>query len=161
MKKLIVTLLVVVAAMAAPYSAKAIEDPFQKGTLLFGLQAGYYPYFGGNVYGDCVIVDSWWKGHFTVGAQIGTMGYNGYKHAYLSVAPRVTYGLNITDRFEVHVGTLLGLGTYFGHDYKSLHLCYGGLTGLRFFLTDALALSAEVNYTGFNPWFNAGLAFKF
>ena len=85
MKKLIVTLLVVVAAMAAPYSAKAIEDPFQKGTLLFGLQAGYYPYFGGNVYGDCVIVDSWWKGHFTVGAQIGVMGYNGYKHAYLSL----------------------------------------------------------------------------
>ena len=149
MKKLIVTLLVVVAAMAAPYSAKAIEDPFQKGTLLFGLQAGYYPYF------------SWWKGHFTVGAQIGVMGYNGYKHAYLSVAPRVTYGLNITDRFEVHVGTLLGLGTYFQHDYTSLHLCYGGLTGIRFFLTDALALSAEVNYTGFNPWFNAGLAFKF
>lgn len=161
MKKLIVTLLVVVAAMAAPYSAKAIEDPFEKGTLIFGVQGGYYPYWGGTVYGDCVLVDSWWKGHFTVGAQVGLMGYNGFNHAFLSVAPRVTYGLNITDRFEVHAGTLVGLGTYFYHGGKDLHLCYGGLTGLRFFFTENLALSAEFNYSGYNPYLNVGLAFKF
>jgi len=162
MKKLFATLLVLAAAMAiTPYSAKAIEDPFEKGTLIFGAQAGYYPYFGGTVYGDCVLVDSWWKGHFTAGAQIGLMGYNGFKHSYLSVTPRATYGLNITDKFEVHAGVLFGLGAYLAHGAKDLYFCYGGLTGLRLFFTESLALSAEVNYTGFNPYFNVGLAFKF
>ena len=161
MKKLIVTLLVVAAALAAPYSAKAIEDPFPKGTLIYGLQAGYLPYFGATMYGDCVLVDSWWKGHFTVGAQLGYMGYNGFRHNFLSVTPRATYGLNITEKFEVHAGALLGLGAYIAHQNTDLHFCYGGLAGIRLFFTEALALSAEVNYTGFNPYFNVGLALKF
>ncbi len=161
MKKLIVTMLVVAAAMAVPYSAKAIEDPFEKGTLIYGLQAGYFPYFGGTMYGDYVLVDSWWKGHFTVGAQLGYMAYNSFHHNFLSVAPRVTYGLNITEKFEVHAGVLLGLGANISHGDTHLGLSYGGVTGLRLFFTDALALSAEFNYTGYSPYFNVGLAFKF
>ena len=158
MKKLFVTLLVVVAAMVAPNSAKAIEDPFQKGTLIFGVQGGYYPGFGGSVYGDCVLVDSWWKGHFTVGAQIGFMHFY---HNYLNVSPRVTYGLNITDKFEVHAGALAGLGTYFYDGGTSLGVCYGEITGLRLFFTENIALSAEVNWSNYGTWLNAGLAFKF
>lgn len=166
MKRLIVTFLVVAAAVAAPYSAKAIEGPFPKGTLIYGLQAGLYPGIGGSLYGDCVIVDSWWKGHFTVGAQLGFRHWShsgdmGWVYNDLAVVPRATYGLNITRNFEVHAGALLGLGVRFYDKESHLGLCYGGLTGLRYFLSEGFALSAEFNYSGFGPWLNAGVALKF
>ena len=164
MKKLFVTLLIAAVSMAASFQAKAIEDPFEKGTLIFGAQFGALPGIGGNLYGDCVLVDSWWKGHFTVGAQLGFRHWNyssSYSYNDLAVMPRVTYGLNITNKFEVHVGTLLGLGArWYGGD-PHLGLAYGGLAGLRLFFTEAIALSVEANYSGYGPYLNAGLAFKF
>ena len=168
MKKLFVTLLVMVAAMTAPYTAKAIEDPFPTGTMIVGAQAGFYPGIGGSLYGDYVLVDSWWKGHFTVGAQLGFRhwNYGGEFHwVYndIALAPRATYGLNITDIFEVHVGALAGLGMRFygGGSDSALDLCYGPIAGIRLFFAENVALSAEFNYSNFGTYANAGLAFRF
>ena len=172
MKKLFVTLLVVVAAMVAPNSAKAIEDPFQKGTLIFGVQGGYYPGFGGSVYGDCVLVDSWWKGHFAVGAHLGFRHWGTHYNDF-ALAPRASYGLNITDKFEAHVAVVAGLGfesypyvDYIGGDYVTktkfaVGLCYGTLVGARYFFSDSFGVSAEVGYIGYAPYTNVGVCFKF
>ena len=164
MKKLFVTLLIAAVTMVASFQAKAIEDPFEKGTLIFGAQVGALPGIGGNVYGDCVLVDSWWKGHFTVGAQIGFRHWNVsdyYTYNDLGVMARATYGLNITQKFEVHAGTLVGLGSRWYDHNPHLGLAYGGLVGLRLFFTESVALSVEANYSGYGPYLNAGLAFKF
>lgn len=160
MKKLFVTLLIAAVSMVASFQAKAIEDPFQKGTLIFGAQFGALPGIGGTLYGDCVLVDSWWKGHFTVGGQIGYRYWSAYSYHDLGVMARATYGLNITQKFEVHAGTLIGLGDHFYNHSSVLGLAYGGLVGLRLFFSESVALSVEANYSGYGPYLNAGLAFK-
>ena len=71
MKKLIATMLVAMVALIGSYQAKAIEDPFQKGTFLAGAHFAALPGIGTTAYGEYVLVDSWWKGHFTVGGQFG------------------------------------------------------------------------------------------
>lgn len=172
MKKFIAILAVAVVAMSAAFSAKAIEDPWAKGTMVAGAQVGFVPGVGGSAYFDYVMVDSWWKGHFTVGGEIlyrhWGRTYEGYSYSYndFGFAPRATYGLNITDKFEVHAGALAGLGVSTwgwsdSHKASSLGFCYGGLAGIRFFFTDNLALSAEVQYSGYGQYANVGIAYKF
>ncbi|MBQ6298810.1 MAG: hypothetical protein IKH24_03510 [Bacteroidales bacterium] len=167
MKKLFATLFVMAAVMmVVPNTAKAIEDPFRNGTLLLGAQAGIYPGIGGTLYGDYVVVDSWWKGHFTVGAQAGFRYWNyggEYHYIYndLAITPRATYGLRITNIFEVHAGVVAGLGVRFYDAHSQLGFCYGPIAGIRLFLSESVAFSAEFNYSNFGTWANAGLAFKF
>ena len=71
--------------------------------------------------------------------------------------------MNITDRFEVHAGALLGLGFYKteGMAHPEYGFAWGGLMGLRFFFTENLAGSFEMQYTGYSPILNLGVAFKF
>ena len=173
MKKFIAILAVAAACMVAANSAKAIEDQWSKGTMVAGAMFGYYPGIGGSLTGDYVLVDSWWKGHFTVGAQINFRVWRWSDYVTyndLGVAPRATYGLNITDKFEVHAGVMAGLGVHFykyadgwTDDSPSRHLglCYGGLAGIRFFFTENFGLQAEVNYSGYGPYANVGIAYKF
>ena len=71
MKRVFATVLVALVALISSFEAKAIKDPYQKSTMLAGVHFGILPGFGSTVYGDYVLVDSWWKGHFTVGGQIG------------------------------------------------------------------------------------------
>lgn len=173
MKKIVAILAVAVLAMSAAFSAKAIEDPWVKGTKVAGVQVGFLPGIGGSAYFDYVLVDSWWKGHFTVGGEIlyrhWSTGYSDYVYNYndFGFAPRATYGLNITNQFEVHAGVLAGIGvSTWGwsdehHKESSFGLCYGGLAGIRYFFTDSFALSAEVQYSGYGQYANVGVAFKF
>ena len=171
MKKIIAILAVAAACMVAANSAKAIEDQWSKGTMVAGAMFGYYPGIGGSITGDYVLIDSWWKGHFTVGGEFlyrhwGSVvsSYN-YSYNDFGFTPRATYGLNLSDKFEVHAGVLAGLGLstwgWDGNHARSLGFLYGGLAGLRFFFTDSLALSAEVQYSGYGPYANVGVAFKF
>ena len=167
MKKIIAALALATACLFAAQKASAIEDPNPKGTIVAGAQVGILP-LGANVFCDYVLVDSWWKGHFTVGgmAGISSIASHGYGYTYFDLCPRATYGLNITDKFEVHVGALTGLEfntfTYSdGTKDSSLHLCIGGITGCRYFFTEKLAASAEINYAGAFPVINAGIALKF
>lgn len=173
MKKVIAILAVALVGMSAAFSAKAIEDPWVKGTKVAGVQIGFLPGIGGSAYFDYVLVDSWWKGHFTVGGEIlyrhWSTSYSDYVYSYndFGFAPRATYGLNITDKFEVHAGTMIGLGlSTWGwsdehHKESSVGPCIGGIAGLRYFFTDKLALSAELQASGYGQYANVGIAFKF
>jgi len=167
MKKIIAILAVAIIGLSSAFSAKAIEDQWSKGTMVVGGMAGFYPGIGGALTGDYVLVDSWWMGHFTVGAQINFRHWNVapgyYSYNDLAVAPRATYGLNISDKFEVHAGVMAGLGVRFWSDGTGTYpgLCYGGLAGARFFFTENFGAVAELNYSGYGPYLNAGVAYKF
>ena len=177
MKRVLLLSAVAFLMLATSFKAQAIEDPNPKGTLVLGAQAGFLPGIGASLFGDYVLVDSWWKGHFTVGGELlyrhygrAVAGYD-YRYTYndFAVAARATYGLNITPKFEVHVGVLTGVGfSRWGWRYEGEHahesyvgFCYGGLTGVRYFFTESFGVTAEVQYTGYGTYTNAGVVFKF
>lgn len=172
--------------------AFAIEDPNPKGSLSVGLIAGprtsgclelYIDDFelgskGGFMLGiepmltaDYVLVDSWWKGHFTVGAmlggyKLGTMG-GGEKryHSAFVIAPRVMYGLNLSKKFEVHAGFIASLAfrscSVHLEDDEGLDFMPGPVTGVSFKLTDKLALTADLNLCAYTPLASVGVSFQF
>lgn len=176
-----------VAAVAAmlcfgAQNASAIEAPNHEGDFNLNAFVGFWPGVGANVSGDYVLVNSWWQGHFTIGAYIGfnstTDSYThwDYKYSNISIMPRATYGLNITDKFEVHAGAMTGpcyrLWTVkYDKEYKAIGskdyddhevtLDWGGIAGCRYFLTDNFALSAELNYSAYMSWINLGVSLKF
>lgn len=172
MKKVFMLAMVAFMTLAMSQKALAIEDPNPKGTFVLGARAGYYPGFGANVVGDYTLVDSWWKGHFTVGGYAGfnsrTYGDESYHWTYanFAVMPRVTYGLNITKEFEVHAGVMAGMclthwpSDYYG-DNNELHFIHGELAGVRYMFTEKFGVEAELIYTGYMSYFNAGVTFKF
>ena len=171
MKRLFATILVVLVAFIAASEARAVEDPFKKGSFLAGVQAGILPGFGSTVFGDYVLADLG-KGHFTVGGQIGISrrvpgsyaiigSKTDSKLNMLSLTARVTYGLNLTPKIELHGGALIGAG-FIPQGYKfTPGLAWGGILGLRWFFTDNLALSFEPQYANYSPYLNLGLAFRF
>lgn len=152
--------------LVVSFQAQAIEDPNPKGTKVLGIHAGYYPGFGANATFDYTLVDSWWKGHFTVGAYAGfnSRSYSGFDYRYsnFAVMPRVTYGLNITKEFEVHAGVMAGVAcqTWSGADKVYTHFSHGEIVGARYMFTPKMGAEVEMNYTGYMSWFNVGLTFK-
>lgn len=180
MKKVLLLSVVAFLMLATSFKAQAIEDPNPKGTFVLGAQVGFLPGVGASLFGDYVLVDSWWKGHFTVGGELlyrhyGRWNYvlNGDKYRYsyndFAIAGRATYGLNITPKFEVHAGVLTGVGfSRWGWNYEGQHshdsyvgFCWGGLAGVRYFFTEGFGVTAEVQYTGYGPYTNVGVVFKF
>ena len=175
MKKVLLLSAVAFLMLATSFKAQAIENPYPTGTIIGSAHVGFVPGIGANISGDYVLVDSWWMGHFTVG---GYAGYNHrrslleYEYTYSNVAvlPRATYGLNITDDFEVHAGVLAGLGyrTYTYTDANNkLHqgsqpvFEFGGIAGARYRLAGNLYADAELNYTATMSYINLGLSFVF
>ena len=171
MKRRIVTMLVALVAFLAATEVRAVEDPFKKGSFLAGIQGGILPGFGSTVYGDYVLADLG-KGHFTVGGQIGInrrvpdswaifSSKTNTKLNMFSLTARATYGLNLTPKFELHGGALIGVG-FIPQGYKfTPGLAWGGLLGLRWFFTDNLALSFEPQYSNYSTCLNLGLTFRF
>lgn len=177
----------IVAAMAAVLTlgastASAIEAPNHEGTFNLNAHIGFVPGIGANVSGDYVLVNSWWKGHFTVGGIVGFNRdkdkFNGFGYKYeqiysnLSIMARATYGLNITDKFEVHAGAASGpcfrSWKYEWHGYdaskdddKDVVFDGAGIAGCRYFVTDNLALSAELIGGLHMSYLNLGVSFKF
>ncbi len=188
MKKLITLTLVAAALMLASTPAKALGEPYPKGTFIAGGYFGVLPGIGAAITGDYAVMTIW-KGHLTGGLMATwnrqpyydfdldldldnfSMGVNTkkYFHHKFCIAPRVAYGLNITDAFEVHAGLMLGLGIV-PHDHMAF--CVGDFLGLRYFFTDNLAASFElaplyaVKYHDawlqpFSTFVNFGVNFKF
>lgn len=164
-------MLVMVAFMtlAMSQTAQAIEDPNPKGTVVIGIRgnfdlgANYYG-FGSNVVVDYTLVDSWWKGHFTVG---GFVGSNFYSHiTHVAFMPRATYGLNITKDFEAHVGVMSGFGwrhwsrEYYGDISNDMYFTHGEVVGCRYMFTPNIGVEAEVGYVYTMGYLNAGLTIK-
>ena len=185
MKKILTVALVAVLALGVNFKAQAIENPYETGTFTLAANLGVAPGFGGNIMGDYVLVNEWWKGHFTVGGYIGFSNYkynkstvNDYKvwDAFnnLCFMPRATYGLNITNEFEVHAGVMTGIvyrswsgrdsegNKYKDSDNNEFHYDpFAFIAGCRYFFTDHLAANAEFNYSGYMPYLNVGLAYRF
>ena len=158
-----------IAAMAmASYSASAeLEPQWSKGTMMVNAAIGVQP-FGGTVSLDYVLVDEWWKGHFTVGGEFDFSVP--YKHeTAIGITPRATYGLNITPEFEVHVTAETGFGIrswkYWNgeRDVKTTDsfILWGGFAGCRYFFTENLAVLAEIGGENWFPALRAGITYKF
>ena len=157
MKKLFATLLVITLAMTASIPAKAIEDPYQKGTVIAGAYFGVWPGIGASITADYTITNLW-KGHLTGGimATWNRQVYRDYDYDLLTgdyiitrtpmqkicIAPRATYGLNITKQFEVHAGVALGVGIPIKDSPVAFVLT--DLLGLRYFFTDNFGVSFEL-----------------
>ena len=160
---------VMIAAMAmVSYSASAeLEPQWSKGTMMVNAAIGVQP-FGVTASVDYVLVDEWWKGHFTVGGEFDFSVP--YKHeTAIGVTPRATYGLNITPEFEVHVTAETGFGfrtwQYWNgeRDVKDTDtfILWGGFAGCRYFFTDNLAVLAEIGGENWFPALRAGITYKF
>ena len=160
---------VMIAALAmVSYSASAeLEPQWSKGTIITNAGVGVSP-FGVTASVDYVLVDEWWKGHFTVGGEFDFSVP--YKHeTAIGFTPRATYGLNITPEFEVHATVATGLGM---HSWKywdgekdvkksDLFIMWEDFVGCRYFFMDNMAVYAEVGYAGWFPALRAGISFKF
>ena len=162
MKKIGKILAIAALAMVS-YSASADLAPqWSKGTMIANANLGVQP-FGGSVSLDYVLVDEWWKGHFTVGGEIDFRSENHW--TAFGATPRATYGLNITDQFEVHaaVGVGFGLANYKYNDVKGddNFIMWNEFVGCRFFFTDNIAVMAEAGYSNWFPELRAGISFKF
>ena len=160
---------VMIAAMAmVSYSASAeLEPQWSKGTAMINAGIGVQP-FGGTVSLDYVLVDEWWKGHFTGGGEFDFSVP--YKHeTAIGITPRATYGLNITPEFEVHVTAQTGFGVrswkYWDgeKDVKTSDsfILWGGFAGCRYFFMDNLAAYAEIGGENWFPALRAGITYMF
>ena len=164
-------ILMVAALAMVSYSASAeLEPQWSKGTAMVNAGVGVSP-FGGTVSVDYVLVDEWWKGHFTVGGEIDFGKPYSYNAAF-GFTPRATYGLNITPEFEVHITAQLGFGmrTYSYYDAEKdknvtksdSFLFAEDFIGCRYFFMENLAAFAEIGYGGFYfPDLRAGITFMF
>lgn len=196
MKRTIILLVATIAGILYAAPAFAIEDPDPKGTIIAGLQFGPrtggcveiyvdvddylnvdYGTHGGFLLGiepmltaDYVLVDSWWKGHFTVGAmlgayRIGTLGKGDKRHhSAVTIIPRAMYGLNLSKRWEVHAG--IGLGAAFRSCSAHVDGDYGpaftfcSVTGARFNLSEKFSITADLNLSGYTPLVGLGVSLK-
>ena len=174
----------IAAMFAMSFNALAIENPYPKGTFIGSAHFGFYPGIGANIAGDYVIEDSWWEGHFTLGGYIG-FNTRHYEYVYLdegyydrwtnfAIMPRATYGINISQKFEAHIGLMLGYCYsanywewknveyhYNGDDsWKHHGFEYGAVLGCRYQFTNSFAGDFELNYTPHMSYINIGVAFK-
>ena len=106
-----------------------------------------------------MLVDSWWKGHFTIGGQVGFEANKYWKT--LSAAPRVTYGLNLSEKFEVHIGFAAGYYHDFGTYYRYRGFYSNEFVGMHFSFSDSMAFTAQVGYAAYSPTVTAGISFRF
>ena len=185
MKKVFLLAMVAFMTFAMSQEAQAIEDPNPQGTVVIGARAGLFYGYGANFVADYTLVDYWWKGHFTVGAYAG---FNWNPNPYIehtdarygfwnwALMPRATYGLNITDDFEVHLGVMAGFcfqrwPSQYVQEPNRFLFTHGELAGVRYMFTDNFGVEAEVIYSsnfgvhGYDPYgmsyFNVGVTYKF
>ena len=169
MKRVFMLVMVALLTLGVSQKAQAIEDPNTKGTLVLGARLNMEPgyrYFGvgANLVGDYTLINHWWLGHFTVGGYIGS---NFYSHtSHFTFMPRATYGLNITDDFEVHVAAMAGLGVrhlspeYYPTGYRPVYFSHGEVAGCRYYFTPNIGVEAEVGYVYSMGYFNVGLSIR-
>ena len=183
MKKIYVVVMVAIMTLGMGFKAQAIENPWREGTIVANAHVGFFPGIGGSVSADYVLINSWWKGHFTVGGYVNGVTYSNGTSYYgvntrfhrnsFSVLPRATYGLNITKDFEVHAGVMTGIcfiNSYYTNNVVNEHFNvdrtygfeYGTFVGCRYFFTPNFGVSAEACYSSYYvPYLNAGITFKF
>ena len=193
MKKLLSIAAAGLLLLSASFQASAIEGPDPVGSVTANAMLGLTPGVGANASLDYVLINKWWMGHFTVGAYAGFHGVkdtksasaggvtvsNSTKNFYFTIMPRATYGLNITDSFEVHAGTMLGVNLNYSKKTDKVSsevvdvstkpekdrdlgagFAYSEVFGCRYFLSDNFGLTAEVGY-GSVSYLNVGFSYRF
>ncbi|MBO7049887.1 MAG: hypothetical protein J6W42_04660 [Bacteroidaceae bacterium] len=164
MKRFGKILMIAALAMASYSSHAELAPQWSKGTMMANAELGVSPGFGGAVSLDYVLFDDWWKGHFTVGGEIDFS--RPYKHeSAFGLTPRATYGLNITEEFEVHATAELGMG-FWKYNYDGVHnddtfILHSEMVGCRYFFTDGIAVMAETGYANWFPELRVGVTFMF
>lgn len=157
--------LTIAAIAMVSYSASAELAPqWSKGTMLANIEVGIQP-VGAAASFDYVLVDEWWKGHFTIGGEFDFSSYPSIDEVAFGIAPRVTYGLNITEEFEVHAAVGVGFVKW-NSKYNDIKTSgsttlYNEFIGCRYFFADNIAGIAEVGYSNWSPEARIGLSFKF
>jgi len=182
-KGLVVAVVAAMMCMGAQ-NASAIEAPNHEGDISLNVMGGFISEYSGgigaSVSGDYVLVNSWWKGHFTVGGFLelnqskDELEYSAadLKYTNFAIMARATYGLNIIDKFEVHAGLMSGPVFHswkYDNDDKELQddddkeVTFGtaGVAGCRYFLSDSFALTAELIGGTHLTYVNVGVSFKF
>ena len=155
-----------IAALATvSYSASAELAPqWTKGTAMVNAEFGIAPGYGAAISLDYVLFDNWWKGHFSVGGEVDFAKPYKYDTTF-GLSPRATYGLNITDQFEVHAMAQMGFGFRKYNDgvYADDHtyILHSEMVGCRFFFTENFAVIAETGYSNWLPELRAGITYKF
>lgn len=161
MKKIVAIVSLMTLCLTASFKAAAIEAPKPVGTKTVGIMAGIDPFYrntgiGGLAYFDYTLAN-WGIGHFTVGGQFGFEGFPKAKMNAFSVAPRATYGINITDKFEAHVGLSMGYYNF----AKVSGFYHGEFIGMNYNFTPSFSLTAQLGYSAFAPALCVGVAFQF
>lgn len=161
MKKIIAIVSLMTLCLTASFKAAAIEAPKPVGTKTVGIMAGIDPFYrytgiGGLAYFDYVLAN-WGIGHFTVGGQFGYEAFPNDKLNAFSVAPRATYGINFTDKFEAHAGVSMGYYNLSG--FSGFY--HGEFIGINYNFTPSFSLAAQLGYTAFSPALSVGVAFQF
>lgn len=169
--KRIVKIMAVAALVLVSYTAKAELAPqWSKGTMIANANIGIGDNadFGTTVSLDYVLVDEWWKGHFTVGGEVGfsTWENKSLNDKNFGFTPRVTYGLNITPKFEVHAIVGMGLGFQSEKDKvndktsENLFITWNDMVGCRFFFTENFGVMAEAGVSYRMPELRIGFSIK-
>lgn len=174
MKKFGKLLAIAALAMVSLNASAELQPQWEKGTMIGNANIGFGGCdFGTTVSLDYVLVDEWWMGHFTVGGIIGLSTQkiaSNDKYRYIAASPRCTYGLNITDQFEVHATVSLGLGFVsekwddidgVHHKDSKIREFYEDMIGCRYFFADGLAAMAEMGYSDHMPELRVGISYKF
>ena len=192
MKKLLSIAAAGLLLFCASFQASAIEGPDPVGSVTASAHLGFYPGVGANVSADYVLINKWWKGHFTVGAYAGfyntkktksintdyAVASKTEKDFNLTIMPRATYGLNITDSFEVHAGTMAGVLLNWNRTNSKItsetiavgkpdktseispDFAFAELVGCRYFISDNFGFTAEMGY-GNISYLNVGFSYRF
>jgi hypothetical protein len=143
MKKLLSVAAAALLLLCTSFQASAIKNPDPVGSVTANAYLGLQPGIGANASIDYVLINKWWKGHFTVGAYAGFHGEkntdsmsaagvevkNTSRDFHFTVMPRATYGLNITKFFEVHAGTMAGVQFSYNKTKASASSSYGDVGG--------------------------------
>ena len=187
MKKIFTILAVAALSLLTTQKAAAIEDPDPAGTINAGLNFSLSG-LGANAFGEYIIKDNLWIGHLAAGANLGYMRIKDwypvtdideyFNVTYTTVKypvhqffliPRVTYGINLTKKLEVHAGIQIGggvekIGEAAPEDAHPGHVrgffCFGFINGVRYRFSDRFAAQFELN-PGLGPIFNFGAVYTF
>lgn len=194
MKKVYALIAAAALSLSASFTSGAVEEPDAAGTIAVSAYAAPKFIFGATLSspairvhwgatfaatGDYVITNNLWKGHLSAGIALG--GYicpnmvldSGIEfRSAFALAPRVIYGLNLTEHIEVHAG--FSAGPYLHTEQVSypdgskeyakptaFSFTTGVVVGLRYFLSQNFALAAEVNSQAGLPTLGLGATIKF
>ncbi|MBR4660993.1 MAG: hypothetical protein IKO77_06170 [Bacteroidales bacterium] len=188
MKKLLCSLFLAILAISTSPLAHALDNPDPKGTLLgsamigpkfmFGIHSHISICLDPSIMLDYVITDNLGPGHLVGGAGVGAFYFSNIKQDFGDVqkklgvylTPRVYYGLNLGGNMEVHAGLSAGAGlirnqlyystggTKYDHPY-SFKFSLGALLGFRYYVSEKLGVTAEIQTHSFAPILGVGVSY--